>query len=283
MIPRKTPLLLLFAALVAGPAAANNPWEAKKNPTQRIPQTIGTYTNGCLDGAEQMPREGTGFQLVRTARNRHFGNPVMVRFLKDFAGNVHEAGLGTLLIGDIAMARGGPFTSGHASHQGGLDADIWFHQDPRAEERPLTDKERNSMPPTPLADAGQHKLIDKNWDDKYLGILRLASGDDRVERIFVHPTIKRQMCKRETGDKEWLRKVRPWWGHNYHFHVRLKCPEGQNNCKPQAPPKGDPCGGLKWWFSDDFYAILRGEKKKDPKPPKKPELPQQCKAVLAAP
>ncbi|MCQ3828947.1 penicillin-insensitive murein endopeptidase [Microbulbifer elongatus] len=274
-------------AVLASTTFAKNPWEAVKKPSNQLPESIGSYSNGCLSGAEQMPLRGEGFQLVRTGRDRHYGNPYLVEFLKDFSNAVEENNLGRLQIGDMSMARGGPFSSGHKSHQQGLDADIWFSQDKRAAERPLTAWERDNISAIPMADERKHVLLEENWDPRIPGILRLASEDPRVARIFVHPTIKRKMCNIAGSDNEWLRKVRPWWGHNYHFHVRLNCPPGDKHCKPQSKVRGNPCGGgLDWWFSDEFYAILNGTaptKPKPEKPPKKPDMPAQCAQVLTAP
>jgi penicillin-insensitive murein endopeptidase len=253
-------MLLGGALALSGKTAhAANPWEGAKSPSAQTAASIGGYTNGCLSGAQQMPLRGEGFQLVRTGRDRHYGNPTLIRFLEDFSAGVAAQGLGRLQIGDISMARGGPFSYGHRSHQVGLDADIWYSQDARSLGRPLTRWERDNIAAEPLADAKTHRLIEQNWDDKVPRILRLASEDPRVERIFVHPTIKRQLCSLAGSDNEWLRKIRPWWGHNYHFHVRLACPEGEDNCVPQQPVLNDPCGeDLDWWFSDEFYAQLNG-------------------------
>lgn len=280
-----TATLITGALLFSGNAAAN-PWEEVHSPSSQASASIGNYTNGCLSGAEEMPLRGEGFQLVRTGRDRHYANPAMIEFLKDFSRDVARHDLGRLQIGDMSMARGGPFSSGHKSHQMGLDVDIWYSQDWRAQKRPLTEWERDNISAIPLADERDHRLIEDNWDPKVPGILRLAAEDERVERIFVHPTIKRRMCKMAGDDNEWLRKIRPWWGHNYHFHVRLACPEGDKYCKPQRPVRNPPCGDdLDWWFSDEFYALLNGTAPKSRKPkPKKPKpMPAQCKRVLAAP
>lgn len=277
---------LLMSCALAADASAQNPWERVQRPSSQESASIGGYSNGCLAGAEQMPLRGEGFQLVRTGRNRHFGHPLTVQFLQDFSAQVARNGLGRLQIGDMSMARGGPFTTGHRSHQQGLDVDIWFSQDERALERPLSQWERDNISAIPLADDRAHKIIEKNWNGEVPQILRLASEDARVERIFVHPTIKQRLCQISGDDNEWLRKVRPWWGHNYHFHVRLKCPEGERDCVPQAPARGAPCDGLDWWFSDEFYALLRGTApppKKPVEPPKPEPMPQRCEQVLQAP
>ncbi|MFV8781347.1 penicillin-insensitive murein endopeptidase [Microbulbifer sp. SA54] len=288
-IARFYPNLILTALLASLPivALAANPWESIATPSSQPPASIGNYTNGCLSGAEQMPLRGEGFQLVRTGRNRHFGNPYLIDFLKDFSNAVESASLGRLQIGDMSMARGGPFSSGHRSHQMGLDADIWYSQDARAAKRPLTPWERDNISAIPLADERAHQLIAENWDPRVPRILRLAAEDDRVARIFVHPTIKRKMCEMAGDDNKWLRKVRPWWGHNYHFHVRLNCPPGDKGCTPQAPVRGEPCGkDLDWWFGEEFYAMLNGtapERPKPSEPVEPPPMPARCEQVMNAP
>ena len=80
---------------------------------------------------------------------------------------------------------------------------------------------------------------------------------------FVHFRIKEKMCelyreeRAERGSQEsksgvdaplWLRKLRPWYGHHQHFHIRLHCPEGSAECDPQGPlPKGLGCDNLAWF------------------------------------
>ncbi|GAB2887567.1 penicillin-insensitive murein endopeptidase [Microbulbifer echini] len=282
--PRIFTRALVFATAALSAFAQANPWEKSDSPSAQDSASIGTYTNGCLAGGETLPLRGEGYQLVRTGRDRHFAHANTIAFLKDFSQNVAQSDLGRIQIGDMSMARGGPFGSGgHSSHQTGLDIDIWYSQDQRAAERPLTEWERDNISAIPLADARQHRLIKENWDNRVPKILRMAAEDQRVERIFVHPTIKQHLCAISGTDNAWLRKVRPWWGHNYHFHVRLTCPEGSRHCKPQAPVRTAPCGNdLDWWFSDEFYTILNGTKTK-PTKPKPKTMPQQCQQVLLAP
>ncbi|QFT56379.1 penicillin-insensitive murein endopeptidase [Microbulbifer sp. THAF38] len=275
---------LVIASAALGFQAQANPWEESERPSAQDSASIGTYTNGCLAGGETLPLRGEGYQLVRTGRDRHFAHPNTIAFLKDFSQSVAQSNLGRIQIGDMSMARGGPFGSGgHSSHQTGLDVDIWYSQDRRAAERALTEWERDNISAIPLADTRQHRLIEENWDERVPKILRMAAEDQRVERIFVHPTIKRHLCEVSGTDNEWLRKIRPWWGHNYHFHVRLSCPAGSSDCKPQAPVRTAPCGNdLDWWFSEEFYAILNGTKTQ-PTKPKPKTMPQQCQQVLLAP
>jgi penicillin-insensitive murein endopeptidase len=106
-----------------------------------------------------------------------------------------------------------------------------------------------------------------------------------VARIFIFPGAKVAMCNSAKGDRSWLRKIRPWYGHHYHFHVRLKCPNGQENCINQAPPPpGDGCKEAAGWVK----RILNPPPPKPNAKPRKPKqpitlakLPKQCSAVLS--
>ena len=89
-----------------------------------------------------------------------------------------------------------------------------------------------------------------------------------------------------TGDRSWLRKVRPFWGHDYHFHIRIGCQPGSPGCKAQdATPDDDGCDkSLAWWFTEEPW-----RPNKNPDAPKARDLmtmaslPKQCRAVLEAP
>ena len=134
------------------------------------------------------------------------------------------------------------------------------------------------------------------WSRDHHKVLRAAASDPRVARIFVFPGAKVQMCKDETGDRSWLRKIRPWYGHHYHFHVRLKCPDGSANCETQSPSVkrlssgGDGCDEtLNWWVTDALEPPdpnapkpKPGPKKKHPRQFTMDDLPKQCRGVLAS-
>jgi penicillin-insensitive murein DD-endopeptidase len=80
-------------------------------------------------------------------------------------------------------------------------------------------------------------------------VLALAARDPRVDRIFVNPVIKAELCRADKRPR-WLRKVRPWWLHHEHFHVRLACPDDSPECEAQKPiPDGDGCDDVKWWLA----------------------------------
>jgi penicillin-insensitive murein endopeptidase len=114
-------------------------------------------------------------------------------------------------------------------------------------------------------------------------LLRLTANDQRVARVFVNPIIKRELCASTSGERAWLGKIRPWYGHDDHFHVRLGCPSDSSDCLPQAPvPAGDGCGEeLAWWFSDEARADREDARKKyQNKVVRGPRVPEQCFALI---
>ena len=234
-------LSLLFA--VTNLSAAEVKWSQFDSPSQGLVSAIGSYANGCLSGAEALPLKGDGFQVIRTARNRFYGHPQLVRFIEAFAKQTRAMGMGDLLIGDISMARGGNFEFGHSSHQVGLDADIWFRQAGQL----LSDQAREDPQPLDLVDK-QSFSVNRHWQTHHAEMIRLAALSPEVARIFVNPAIKLQLCTMTWPDPSWLNKVRPWWGHSLHMHVRLTCPTDDPLCQNQkAPPTGTGCNELDWW------------------------------------
>ena len=252
----------------------------KPTPFPGPPRSIGGYSNGCLAG---LPNNGPTWQVMRLSLNRNWGNPHLVRFIERFAKNAKKVGWNGLLVGDMSQPRGGPMLSGHNSHQVGLDADIWLTPMPSRE---LSRQEREEMSAVMMVAQDRKDVDPAVWTAGQTGVIKAAARDPQVARIFVNAAIKKALCRDTDPNREWLTKVRPYWGHDYHFHVRLHCPPDSPACRPQAPPPpGDGCGkDLDWWFTDEVL---------HPKPPPVPEkprppltmanLPPACRAVLAAP
>jgi len=253
-------------------------WASPLAPSAGGSESIGSYSRGCLAGGVALAADGPGHSVLRRGRNRFYGHPDLVEFVMRLGQTASAAGLGRVLVGDLSQPRGGPMAYGHASHQIGLDADIRFTL-------------HGMEPPSPaFREAGREvsmltpdrKGIDRNrWAEPQVRLLRLAAQDPRVERIFVHPLIKRDLCRRLSArDRNWLGTIRPWYGHHAHFHVRLRCPTDSPGCRPQAPvPAGDGCGApLDWWFSD---AAKPSGRRAPPDP--HIDLPPACAAVLTAP
>ncbi len=213
-------------------------WTDITDPSGGPAESIGRYAAGCLIGGERLEPDGEGYQAIRISRNRHYGHPELVRFVEDLARQADDAGLGLLPVGDMSQPRGGPMIQAHASHQVGLDVDIFFNLD-----LPAQAPAQREDPDLPSYVAGNPQRIDVRFGEQHFELVRLAASDSRVARIFVHPAIKQALCERDWPDRSFLRTVRPWYGHDDHMHVRLHCPAGSADCVAQAPPAaGDGCG-----------------------------------------
>ncbi len=252
----------------------------RDKPASLQSRAIGGYARGCVAGAASIPVDGDTWQVMRLSRNRNWGHPQLISLLQDFSERIPQInGWPGLLIGDISQPRGGPMITGHASHQIGLDADIWLTPMPT---RRLTRAEREEMSATNVV-RGDWLDIDPNvWTPQHTALIRAAAKERRVARIFVNPAIKKALCREAGQDRGWLTKVRPTWGHNYHFHVRLACPDDQAGCADQdTPPPGDGCGAeLAQWFTPAMLHPKPGK----PRPPlTMAQLPAECRRVLAAP
>ncbi len=255
----------------------------KAVPAKLATRAIGFYANGCLAGASALPINGKTWQVMRLSRNRNWGHPAMVSYLEKLAEKAPSVGWRGLLVGDMAQPRGGPMITGHASHQVGLDADIWLTPMPARELAPI---EREEMSATQMVRQDRLDIDPSVWTPAHVNIIRTAAEDPAIERIFVNAAIKKALCRAAGPNRAWLSKVRPMYGHDYHFHVRMVCPQGSDECRPQEPPPGgDGCGKeMDFWFTD---AVLHPKPPKVPPKPRPPltmaNLPAACMQVLKAP
>ncbi len=281
--------MLPLAALACGAAAAadldkapaKELFGAVAKPAAGRPEVVGSYAKGCIAGAVALPIDGDAWQAMRLSRNRNWGHPDLVAFLERLARDAQKLDSWPgLLIGDMAQPRGGPMRTGHASHQLGLDADLWLTPMPK---RTLSADERESMSAISMLAEGSRFVDPRKFTEAQARVIRRAAKDGEVERIFVHPGIKQALCLWAGEDRAWLRKVRPWWGHDAHFHVRLQCPAGQSLCRPQeAVAPGDGCDKeLDWWLSDEPWKPAKPPAK-PPKPMLLADLPAECRSVLTA-
>lgn len=277
--------LLTADALAADATPAKELFGARALPTQSAPTSYGFYSKGCLAGGVAIPTDGPTWQAMRLSRNRRWGHPAMIALIERLSHDAAEKiGWPGLLLGDISQPRGGPMLSGHASHQIGLDADIWLTPMPQ---RTLSYQERETISATSMLDKNRFLTIDPDvWTPAHARLIMLAASYPQVERVFVNPAIKKKLCDTWRGDRSALGKVRPIYGHDYHFHVRIKCPPASKGCKDQAAvPAGDGCDkSLAWWFTDEPWA-----KPTKPQKPVKPkfatlaDLPKACALVLNGP
>jgi len=262
--------------------AAKELFARKRLPAALPVRAIGAYNKGCIAGAAKMPITGDTWQVMRLSRNRNWGHPDLVALLKRLSEKAHkDAGWPGILVGDMGQPRGGPALSGHASHQIGLDADIWLTPMP---DHLLSRQEREEMSAVMMVRDDRLDIDPKAWTPSHLAVIRDAALEPAVQRIFVNAAIKKALCREAKGDKSWLEKVRPWYGHDYHFHIRMRCPAGSKDCDGQKDQDGgDGCGDLAYWFKD---SVLHPE---PPTEPPKPhpgitlaQLPAACRQVLGA-
>ena len=248
-------------------------------------RVIGFYAKGCIAGAEPLPLTGDTWQVMRLSRNRNWAHPDMVKLLERLSVKAHkDAGWPGILVGDMSQPRGGPMLTGHASHQVGLDADVWLTPMP---DHVLSREEREETSAVMTVRPDRLDIDPHVFTPGHLAVIRDAALEPTVQRIFVNAAIKKALCREAKGDRSWLSKIRPWWGHDYHFHIRTVCPPGGSDCKGQTPQTGgEGCSAedFAYWFKD---SVLHPEPPKEPPKPSRPmtlaELPADCRAVLAAP
>jgi penicillin-insensitive murein DD-endopeptidase len=279
------------------PVAAKVLFGAVKTPAPMEARAVGFYSKGCLAGATAVPVDGPAWQVMRLSRNRNWGHPVLTRWVERFARDVQSLeGWPGLLVGDLSQPRGGPMLTGHASHQIGLDADLWLTPMPN---RRLSNEEREDLAATSMLPGGNEKSIVVDpavWTDAHVRLIRRAANYSEVERILVHPAIKKALCDAAPAlgpDRAWLWKVRPFWGHHYHMHVRMGCPPNSPGCQGQAATIGDDGCGKEL---SDWQALISRPDPPKPKVPVEPKvvvkppppkvtldtLPAECRVVLGA-
>ncbi len=288
-------VLGLIAALCAAPAfaetKANQLFGAMDTPSAQTASPVGSYARGCAAGLVELPETGPTWQAMRLSRGRNFGHPVLIEFLQELSVAATKVGWAGLYIGDISQPRGGPMTSGHASHQIGLDADIWMLPPRRLD---LSRAEREEISSIPVRSADQ-RSVTANWTPAHAALMRAAALDRRVDRIFVAAAVKIEMCKTATADDTvWLRKIRPISGHDTHFHIRMRCPAGSDLCETQSPTVAELSNGgngcdetLTWWVTDYLNPPDPSAVPEEPEEPKRhprdftmADLPSQCAGVL---
>jgi penicillin-insensitive murein endopeptidase len=280
MTARLLALCLLAASALAAPAlgqTAQSLFAARGAPSPHDPHPVGRHAQGCLAGGVQLPETGPTWQAMRLSRNHHWGHPETLAFIEDLSREAARLGWRGLYIGDIGQARGGP-VKGHASHQTGLDIDIWYTPATRLD---LSRRDRERLSAIDVRAADQ-RSVNGNWTVTHHRLLAAAASDPRTNRIFVTAPVKLRMCADTGGNRAWLRKIRPWWGHNDHFHVRLNCPAGAAGCvDPDPLPAGDGCQEAIWWVTEALEPPDPAAPAPPPKPPLRlADLPPQCTQVL---
>jgi penicillin-insensitive murein endopeptidase len=264
----------------AGPGTlAKELFARKTTPSLAPPRAIGFYNKGCVAGAVPLPVDGETWQVMRVSRNRYWGHPDLIAFIEQLADKATRTGWHGLLIGDMSQPRGGPLLAGHASHQIGLDVDIWLTPMPA---HALARIEREEMMATMIVAASRKDVDPKVWTPAHVALIKAAAEDPRVNRVFVNTAIKKALCRDAGEERAWLGKIQPWLGHDWHFHVRLNCPADSPDCENQPPrAEADGCHGGEM---NRFANVVLDPTHSNPRAgPAMSALPAACKDVLNGP
>jgi murein endopeptidase len=167
----------------------------------RVSTAVGSPANGRLVGGVQFPAEGATFftwdPVLHRSPNRgwrRWGTDRLVRLVLRVAREYAAAhpNAPRIGIGDLSRPRGGPFGPKHATHQNGLDVDVYY---PR-----LDGLER---PPKRVAQ------------------IDLDLAQDLVDR-FVRSGVDVVYVGPNTGLRGPHGVVQVLWNHDNHVHVRIR-------------------------------------------------------------
>lgn len=264
----------LLGACAGKPPGRPSTWAAIEQPSPGAgAEPIGGYDSGCLRAGMRLPPD-PALVVTHPERRRDYGHPDLLGFIAGLSHALVAQDAGPLRVGDLGQPRGGPLPSSHASHQIGLDVDLEYGAAGPA--RSVLTRDRLRLDP-------------RAWGPAQVVRLRAAAYDPGTARIFVHPTIKVRLCKTLVEPLDWLAKLRPWPGHDDHFHVRLHCPAGAPLCREQpAPPWGSGCYEaqeaqrklLAKPVADEGAASSAGEAPPRARAEREYDLPAECAGVL---
>lgn len=237
-------------------------------------ESIGRYHAGCMKNSKELPAGGFGYQVIRTKRKRNYGNQLMIEYIRDLSRKFNKIYNSNLLIADISKKQGGPIPYDHSSHQIGLDADILlFHK--FQHEKIYSRNEIQELEPVSVLDDSKKSIDFSKWSHLNGELLKTAAKDSDVNKIFINPVIKKHLCS-VYPNQPWLKKLRPWWGHDGHFHVRLRCPDNNHKCVDQSEPRKIECGKqLEKWLTEEGRAQIIKENRSSRKQALK--LPPECR------
>ena len=183
------------------PATVAAPSSAAVQPVWRNSFALGAPSDGRLVRGVMLPAEGPDYftwdPVLHEVPNRawrRWGTDRLVRFLlgviRGYA--VAHPGAPRVGIGDLSKPRGGPFGPVHATHQNGLDADVYY---PR--------RDRRERPPKLVSQIDRR--LAQDLLDRFV-----AAGADLV---YIGPN---------TGFTGPAGIVQVLWNHDNHLHVRIR-------------------------------------------------------------
>ena len=227
-------------------------------PIEAQARSIGFYSRGCLAGAKALPVDGAVVAGRAPVAQSHVGNPAMIAFLERFSRKAKAEGVWNgILVGDISQPRGGPMLTGHASHQVGLDADVWLTPMP---DRTLSREERETMSAVNMVTEDGLSVdgaLDAGAGGDHQGRRRGAGGRAHLRQRGDQEGPMRDR-KGPAMDEQGARLL----GAQLPFPYPDQMPGGRSGCEPQDPvPPGDGCDkSLAWWFTDEALHPAPGRK-----------------------
>ena len=133
-----------------------------------------------------LPASGPGYEVICLGRNRRFGHPELIGYVKRLGKAAKKGKVGLVVVGDLSQPRGGPTPSGHRSHQTGLDADIGYVAPAGMRAGRLSPRVREKLSPPAVVDVKTRQKTSA-WTARIPKLLALAAADPAVDRIFVNP------------------------------------------------------------------------------------------------
>ena len=80
--------IALLALLASSASLAATPWQKITQPVPGSAQSIGSFSNGCIVGADTLPIQSEHYQVMRTDQRRYFGHPDLVMFIQRLSSQV---------------------------------------------------------------------------------------------------------------------------------------------------------------------------------------------------
>ena len=246
-------------------------------PAPLAARAIGSYARGCLAGGVSLPINGPDWQVMRLSRDRNWGHPRLVDFLERFAADARALITGLDFLSAICLNRAaGQWSPVIRAIRSGLTWIFGLRRCLIGFSRP---QERENM--TAMSMLKDPFTVDPDkWTPLHTKLIKRAASYPEVDRIFVHPAIKKVLCEQAGKDRRWLAKVRPWWNHYYHFHVSVTCPPGAATVKVKSPVSNDDgCGQeLTNWYEKLKRAAIAGAVQPPAGRPSRASLPHDGEA-----
>ncbi len=210
-------------------------------------ESIGYYTKGKIKQSQDIRHYQGSWHKLFQQRNKFYATDELLQNITDLSLYIEQfmPQALPLQLGDIAGKHGGKAYR-HRSHQNGLDVDI-VYLGKKTKIQPTHAKEWQER-------FTKGKKVSPNFDSKAnWQVFTWLVQNTKVNRIFVDQAIKSNLCRYTSNNPEIdkaervkvLRRLRPARHHKTHFHLRLTCPKGHDQCIEQGPPpSGSGCRSL---------------------------------------